>query len=143
MSVTGLKKWFFQAKTKNDPENSLFPGSLGLFVTKMNGSAANPDAADPPAVAVPESLPLPDAAAIIVVGDIGRTAVAVTGSIIAGAISVIARAGKRAADDSAADDSGGDSSANAALRLGGSGCRDGRNGQGGDGRECHQCFPHG
>jgi hypothetical protein len=107
------------------------------------GSAANPDAADPPAIAVPESLPLPDTAAIVIVGDIGWPTVAVTGSIVAGAISIIARAGERAADDGAADDSGGDSSPNAALRMGGSGRRDGRNGQGGDGRECHQCFPHG
>src|SRR5450631_401872 len=106
------------------------------------GSAANPDAADPPAIAVPEALPLPDAAAIIVVGDIGRTAIAVAGSIVAGAVIAVGR-GKRAADDGAADHAGSKTGAKTPLRMSRRGCRDGRNGQAGDGSECHQCFPHG
>jgi hypothetical protein len=112
---------------------------------KMNGSAAHPHAANAPAIAIPETLPLPDAAAIRVVDDIGRAAavITVTGSVIAGPVSVIARAGKRAADDGAADDSAGYRSANTPLRMGGRGHRDGRHGQGGDGSECHQCFLHG
>ena len=59
------------------------------------GSAANPHPAHPPAIAVPETLPLPDA---VVIRDIGRAAIiAVTGpiSIIARPISITG-AGKRA-----------------------------------------------
>src|ERR1700674_1861972 len=105
------------------------------------GSAANPHAAHPPAIAVPETLPLPEAAAIIVVADIGRTAViTVAGSIVARAI-IIAGACQRAADDGTADNSGGDTCANTPLRMGWRGCRHGRNSQGGDGSQCHQCFP--
>src|SRR5450755_1442530 len=104
-------------------------------------SAANPDAANPPAIAIPETLPLPVAAAIGVVGHIGRTAViAVTGSVVAG--TVIAGTGQRAANNGAADHSGGHTG-DPALRLGRSGHHHGRNSQGGDGSECHQCLPHG
>jgi hypothetical protein len=50
------------------PENGRLAGKTGAVLTKMNvGSAADPHAANPPAIAVPETLPLPDAAAIIVV----------------------------------------------------------------------------
>ena len=118
-----------------------FPGTPDLFVRKMNGSAANPHAANPPAIAVPETLSLPDA---VIISDIGRTAViAVTGSIAIVAGPIIARAGKRATDDGAADQSAGYSSAKTPLRMGGRGRRHGRNSQGGDSSECHQCFPHG
>ena len=74
-----------------------------MFVTKMNASAANLDAANPPAIAVPEALPLPVAAGCR--RDIGRAAiVTVAGSIIAGSVSIIARAGSnRTADDGSAD----------------------------------------
>jgi len=79
----------------------------------MNVLAANPDAANPPAVAVPEALPLPIATAIIVVGDIARAAVitiTVTRPVIAGA-------GKRAAHDGAADYAGRYACAKPTLRM--------------------------
>src|SRR5437868_2009906 len=108
-----------------------------------DGSAANPHAANSPAVAVPETLSLPDPAAIIVVSDVGWTAiVAVTGPV-AGAIAIISRTGKRSADDGAADQSSRDSSRNAAVAgLGGLRDRHGGNSHGGDSRECHQCLFH-
>src|SRR5260221_7806938 len=106
------------------------------------GSAANPHAANPPAIAVPEPLPLP-VAATIVIGHIGGAAViAVAGSIVAGAI-IIAGACDRAADDGATDDSSCQTGAKTSLRMGRRGCRHGRNSQGGDGSECHQCLSHG
>lgn len=85
----------------------------------MNGkSAADSDAANPPAIAVPEPLPLPDAAAIIIIGDIARTVIAVAGSrVVAGAI--IARGGQRAADDGAADHAGSQTGAETALGVSG------------------------
>jgi hypothetical protein len=62
---------------------------------KVNGSAAHPDTAKPPAIPIPETLPLPDAAAVIVVRDIGRAAVvAIAWSVIAIAGAVIAWTGK-------------------------------------------------
>src|SRR6266404_5514197 len=93
-------------------------------------------------MAVPEALSLPDA---VVIRDIGRTAViAVARSIIiAGPISIIARAGKRAANDGAADQSGSDAGGNPpATGFGGLGQRHGRYGEGGDGSECHQFLLH-
>src|SRR5450432_4665799 len=103
------------------------------------GSAADPDVANPPAIAVPEALPLPGAAAIIVIRDVGRPAViAVTRSIITVAGAVAVRRGQRAADDGAADDAGRQTNAQAALGMGGGRRCDGRNREGGDGSECHQ-----
>ena len=86
----------------------------------MNELAANPHAADPPAIAVPEALPLPVAIAVIGgTGDVGRAAViAVTGSVVAVTRAIIAGAGERTADDGAADDTGGQSCAKAALGMG-------------------------
>jgi len=138
----GLEKRFFQATGKNVPENALFPGDARLVCNEdERRSAANPYAANPPAIAVPEALSLPDA---VVIRDIGRTAViAVTGSIITGPISIIAGAGKRAANDGAADQSGSDAGGNpAATGFGGLGQRHGRNSEGGDGSECHQFLLH-
>src|ERR1019366_977923 len=66
---SGPKKRFFQAKGKKVPENALFPGTPEWFEGRYKGSAANPHAANPPAIAIPETLALPDAAAIIVVAD--------------------------------------------------------------------------
>src|SRR5882724_6237069 len=122
-----------------------------VFVTKMNvcnederSSAANPHAAKTPAIAVPETLALPVAAAVIVVGDIGRTAViAVTRTVVAWSVSVIARTGERAADNGAADNSGSDTCANSPLRMGRCGCGHGGNSESGDGSKCHQCLLHG
>src|SRR5471032_2299108 len=94
------------------------------------GSAANPHAANPPAIAVPETLPLPVTAAIVV-GDIGRAAVIAVAGSIAGAI-IIAVACERAADDGAADNSGRQTGAKTSLRMGRRGRRHGRNSQGGD-----------
>src|SRR5439155_20503979 len=105
-------------------------------------SAATPNPANPPSIAVPETLSLPDA---VVVRDIGRAAaiIAVTGSIVAGPISIIARTGKRATYDGPADQSGSDAGGNpAAAGFGGLGQRHGRNGEGGDGSECHQFLLH-
>src|SRR5260370_39533156 len=119
------------------------PGGPELFVRKMNGRlAADPHAANPPAIAVPETLPLPDA--IIIICDIGRTAViTVTWSIIARPVSIIAGARKRAAHDGPADQSGSDAGGNpAAAGFGGCGRRHGRNSEGGDGSECHQFRLH-
>jgi hypothetical protein len=42
---------------------------------KVNGSVANPDVANPPAITVPEALPLPDAGAVAGIDDIGRAAI--------------------------------------------------------------------
>jgi hypothetical protein len=80
---------------------------------KMNGSAANPDSPNPPSVAVPETLPLPDASAIIAIGGIGGTAVSIS---IARSI-VIAGTCQRASDDSAADDPGRQPGAETALGM--------------------------
>ena len=54
--------------------------------------AADPHVAESPAIAVPETLPLPDAAIAIVAGggDIGRTAViTVAGPVVSGSVSII------------------------------------------------------
>src|SRR6202012_4842959 len=98
-----------------------------------------------PAIAVPETLPLPDAGSRAIAGgsDIGWATVIARGRrVIAGSISVV-RIGDRSADDGTADQSARHRSAKISLRVGRSGSRHGRNGQGGDGSECHQCFPHG
>src|SRR5881227_669149 len=105
----------------------------------MNGSAANPHAPNPPAVSIPETLPLPDATAIVIVGDISAAAVAVSRSVISRAV-IIAGTSQRAADNGAADNTSRQTGTPSALRLGRGG---GQNAQGGDGSECHQCFSHG
>src|ERR1700722_2977458 len=113
------------------PRKPVASGTRCLFVTKMNVSAANLHAANPPGVAIPEALALPVAATGSGSGrrDIGRaTVIAVAGSVVTGAVSVIARAGSnRAADDGAADQSAGDSGAQVALRVGRGGRSHGRN----------------
>src|SRR5882724_2709009 len=114
---------------------------------KMNGisrrtrSIAELDAANPPAIAVPEPLALPDARRIL---DIGRSAViAVSRAIIARPV-IVALGGDCAANNGAADHSGGDASSNpAAARFSRLGRCHGRNSQRGDGSEGHQCLPHG
>src|SRR5712675_1128446 len=102
-------------------------------------SAAHPDTANPPAIAVPETLPLPDAAAVIVVSDVGgaTTIIAIAWAIIARAV-IISGASERTADDGAANHAGSETSAKTALRVGRSGRRNGRNSQGGDGGQRHQ-----
>src|SRR3954465_14325319 len=100
--------------------------------------AANPDAANPPAVAIPEALPLP--IATVILGDIGRSAavIAVTRPV------VIAGPGKRAADDSAADQTGCPTGGDpAAAGFGSLRRRHGRHSKRGDSSERHQCLPHG
>jgi len=74
---------------------------------------ANPNAVEAPAIAIPETLPLPIAAGA---ADIGRT-----GSvIITGGIPIGRRRGcNRAADNRAADDSARNSRAERALGMGG------------------------
>jgi hypothetical protein len=96
------------------PEKPVLSEDAGGDLIKMNGSAANPDSPNPPAVAVPETLSLPDAAAIIAVGGIGRTAISIS---ISGSI-VIAGTCQRASDDSAADDPGCQPGAETALGMG-------------------------
>lgn len=108
-------------------------------------SAANSNATEPPAIAVPEALTLP-IAAIGVSRDIGRAAViSIAGPVvarsIAGSIPIAIGTGRdRAADNGTADDPASNSGAETALGMGG---RRGRNGKGGYGGQCHQCFPHG
>src|SRR5438552_9670538 len=104
---------------------------------KMNGSAADTYVAHPPAVAVPETLTLPVAAAIRIIGDIGRAAVIAIGPVarIVSRPVVIRIRCDRAADNGAAEQPGGDTDADAALRMGRSGHRHGRNGQSGDGSQ--------
>src|SRR5882724_2468616 len=103
-------------------------------------SAANPHAANPPAVTIPEPLPLP--VAVVIVAAIGRrTVIAVAGSVIARPI--IAGARKRAADDGAADDAASHRCAETALCVSRGGGSQSRNGQGCGGCESHQCLPHG
>src|SRR5258706_1834241 len=121
-----LEKRFFQA----NGQNRVISGPV--CKEDERGSTANPHPANPPAIAVPEALSLPDA---VVIRDIGRTAViAVAGSIITGSIPIIARAGKRAANDGAADQSGSDAGGNPpATGFGGLGqchCRYGERGDG-------------
>ena len=86
---------------------------------KVNDSVANPDTANPPAIAVPEALALPEAGlAISGVGDIGRaTIIAVTGSGIAGPVIAVLGC-DRAADNGTPEQSGSDACGNAALSLG-------------------------
>lgn len=87
------------------------------------GLAADPHVTESPAIAVPEPLPLPDAAAAAIVagrGDIGRTAViAWRGCVIARSISIIIRGG-RGADDGTTDQSARYSGAKVPLCVGGS-----------------------
>src|SRR5437899_7690384 len=90
----------------------------GANLMKMNGSlVANPDVADPPAITIPEPLPLPDAGfAVAGIDDIGRAAAIVAGCIIARTIiAVLGR--NRAADDGAADQAGRDAGCNTALGV--------------------------
>src|SRR6266850_1898255 len=102
---------------------------------------ANPDVADPPAITIPEPLPLPDAGfAVAGIDHIGRAAIA--GGIIARAVIAVLRS-DRAADDSTAEQSSGDACRDTALRMGRSGNSHGRNGQRGGGAERHQCLLHG
>src|SRR5258706_11762373 len=103
-------------------------------------------ARDRPAVPVPETLALPEAAIGAIAGacHIGRSAVigrsttviawAITRSVIAAVL-----AGDGAADDGAADQSGGDTRRNAALGMGRSRRSQGRNSQGGGGGKGHHC----
>src|SRR5689334_18700648 len=111
---------------------------------KMNGSlVANPDVADPPAITIPEPLPLPDAGfAVAGIDDVRRAAAIVAGRIIPWAVIAVLR-GDRAADDGAAKQSGRDACRDTALRMGGSRDCHGRNGQCGGGTERHQCLLHG
>src|SRR5689334_21460499 len=94
------------------PEHSTCSGMSISFVTKVNGcslvgSAADPHAAEAPAIAVPEALALPVAAAVAGIGDIARTAViAIARAIITRSVVVGAR-GDRAANDRAPDQPGG------------------------------------
>src|ERR1700730_9527147 len=100
----------------------------------MNRSAADAYAAHPPGVAVPEALALP-VAAIGFIRDIGRAAVVAIGPvarIVSRPVIIRARC-DRAADNGATEQAGSDADAEAALRMGRSGHRHGRNGQGGDG----------
>lgn len=101
------------------PEKSVRSGNVTRDLIKMNGSAANPDAPNSPGEAIPETLPLPNAAAVIAVGDIGRAAVSVT---IAGSIvisrSIVPATCQRASDDSASDHAGGEPGTEAALGMG-------------------------
>jgi len=88
---------------------------------------ANPDAADPPAIAVPEALPLPDTVRSVAgIDHIGPAAI--SGTIIARAVIITVLGGDRAADDGATDQSCGDTCCNTALRMGGGGDRHSRNG---------------
>ena len=84
---------------------------------KMNGLlGANPYVADPPAVTVPEPLPLPDAGfAVAGIDHVGRAAIVTVTGPVAWAIAIISGTGKRAADDGAADQSSRDSSRNPAV----------------------------
>src|ERR1700681_2504193 len=134
----GWKNGFFRPNGQN---RVISASSKPVCKEDERRSAANPDVASPPANAVPETLSLPDA---VVIGDIGRTAViAVTGSIITRPITIIARTGKRAADDGPADQSRQHSGGNpASAGFGGVGQRHGRPREGGGGSECHQFLLH-
>ena len=111
---------------------------------KMNSLAANPHAANPPSVAIPEALTLPVTAVRIASRDIGRTAVAVVRigawSTVIGTRAIVVGVRNGAADDGAADDSAGNRGAQVTLGVGG---RRGREDKGGNGGQCHQHFPHG
>ena len=107
---------------------------------KMNGLIANPNAANPPTIAVPEPLALPEAAGR---RDIGWTAViAVSRTIITRPVIVAVLGCDRAADNGATEQSGGYAGGDAALRLGGSRRSHGRNSQGRGGSEGHKYFRH-
>src|SRR5579859_227079 len=124
-------------------ENKLFSGQPVCFNEDERVSAAHPDAAKPPSIAIPEALPLP-VTTVRVSRHIGWSAViSVTGSIVARSISIRSiRAGcDRAANDGAADQPAGDGRADTALGMGWRYCS--RNGQRGDGSQCHQSLPHG
>ena len=122
-----------------------FLGCCVRFNEGERGLVANPDAANAPAIAVPEALALPDAIrAVAGIGDIGWAAIIARGrSVIAGSAVIAVLGGDRAANNGATDQSRSDACGNATLRLGGS--RDGyrRNRQSGDGNQRHQCFLHG
>src|SRR5205807_9620020 len=107
---------------------------------KMNGSTADPYVAHPPAVAVPETLTLPVAAAIRIIGDVGGTAVIAIGPVarIVSRPVVIRTRCDRAADNGAAEQPGGDTDADVALGMGRCGPGQGRYGLGGDGSQSHQ-----
>jgi hypothetical protein len=124
---------------------------------KMNALSANPNAADPPTIAIPEALTLPVAAIGICCGNIGRAAIigtggcigigtgsvgagaVVTGSVITGAIVVWAR-GNCAADNGTADQPAENRRTKIALGVG---WRRGGESQRGNGGQSHQNFPHG
>src|ERR1022692_3928932 len=106
--VWWAEKTVFSGQGQKSPRKRAVSGDAGAVCNEHErGSAANPYAANPPAIAIPETLSLPDTAAIIVVADIGRTAAVIT---VAGSV-IITGARQRAADDGAADQSTGDSSA--------------------------------
>lgn len=127
--------------------DSVFERSIPVRVRKtrqIKGLVANPDAPDAPAITVPEALPLPEAfRSVTGIDHIGRTAISISGAIIARAVIITVLGGDRAADDGATDQSRGDTGRNTALRMGGRGHRHGRNGQRGGGAERHQCLLHG
>src|SRR6201991_1642619 len=105
-----------------------------LVDRKAVRSVANLDAAHPPGITIPEPLTLPIAGGTC---GIGRPAVVTRTAIIA-----VLRC-NRAADDGAADQSGRNARGHAALRMSRSRRRQGRNSQGGSGRDGHQCSLHG
>src|SRR5215831_7180295 len=126
------------------PNTDSFRGTRVRF-HEENGSAADPHAVHPPAIAVPEALTLPVTGADRA-GGIGRAVVAravAVGAwavIIAGTVVVGAR-GDCASDDGAADQARGETwPPTSAPGLSGRGRR---NGKRGNGCECHQSLPHG
>ena len=135
------KNGFFGPSFSGYPRKTAgFPGTRLRF-NKMNGLLADPHAAEPPGITVPEALALPVARAVTGTGDIGRRAViAITRSIIARA--VIARTSERAANDCAANNASRNCGANAALGVGRR-RRHSRDRKRRDGCESHQHFPHG
>src|SRR5215207_7886783 len=95
----------------------------------MRALVANPDVANPPAVTIPESLPLPDTGFTVAgVDHVGRTAAMVAGGIARAVIIAVLRS-DRAADNGAAKQAGGDAGRDAALRLRRRGNGNGGNGQ--------------
>jgi hypothetical protein len=87
--AVGLKKRFFHAKVTKRPGKQVLSGTRVAFLMKVNGSVANPDTANPPAITVPEALALHIAGRTIAgVGDIGRTTavIAISRTIIAGPV---------------------------------------------------------
>src|SRR5256885_1046523 len=127
------KSGFFWPHTANTPGNTGVSRGVARDLMKMNGYlAANLDAADPPAITVPEALALPITGAGRI-GHVGRRAVIVVALrrivvartvIIAGAVIAVLR-GDRAANDGAADQAGRDARGNAALGVSGGGGRNG------------------